>query len=57
MKQRIGEETQAESAPQIPNIEPWPEQVVEQVYRRMGRDWEAIEDAAARAQRKADWND
>lgn len=41
----------------ITNIKPWPESVVRAAYRRMGKEWDAIEDAATRAQGKPDFSD
>jgi hypothetical protein len=38
-------------------IEPWPKEVIEEAYRRIGTDWDAIEDIAIRAQGKPDFND
>jgi hypothetical protein len=41
----------------VTNIEPWPEPVVARAYKRIGRDWDAIEDAATRAQGTPHFND
>jgi hypothetical protein len=53
----IEQEATAMSPPRITNIDPWPRSVVEKAYRRMGRDWDALEDAAVRAQGKPDFSD
>ena len=53
----IEQEALVKSTPRVTNVEPLPKHVVEQAYRRMGRDWNAIEAAALRAQGKPDFND
>jgi hypothetical protein len=57
LRQVIEQETPAKPAARITNIEPWPKRAIEAAYRRMGKDWESIEDAATRAQGKPDFND
>jgi len=39
------------------NIEPWPKAILEKAYRRVGKEWDAIEEAATRAQGKPGFND
>jgi hypothetical protein len=53
----IEQEALVESTPRLTNVEPWPKRVIEKAYRRMGKDWNAIEDAAVRAQGKPNFND
>ena len=53
----IEQEALVNSPRRITNVDPWPESVVKQAYRRMGRDWEAIEAVATQAQGKPDFND
>jgi hypothetical protein len=57
LREVIEQEALVESAPRLTNVEPWPKRVIEKAYRRMGKDWNAIEDAALRAQGKPDFND
>jgi hypothetical protein len=53
----IEQEAVASSPRRITNVDPWPETVVRKAYRRMGRDWDALEDAAIRAQGRPGFND
>jgi CRISPR/Cas system-associated protein Csm6 len=57
LREVIEEEALVKTTPRVTNIEPWPKRVVEAAYRRMGRDWDGIEDAATRAQGRPDFND
>ena len=57
LREVIEEEALVKSTQRITNIEPWPQRVVEEAYRRMGKDWDAVETAATRAQGKPDFND
>jgi hypothetical protein len=57
LQEVIEQEARVESPQRITNIEPWPRRVVEEAYRRMGKDWTAIEDAATRAQGKPGFDD
>jgi hypothetical protein len=57
LREVIEQEALVESAPRLTNVEAWPKRVIEKAYRRMGKDWNAIEDAALRAQGKPDFND
>jgi hypothetical protein len=41
----------------ITNIDPWPEAVIARAYKRIGREWDAIEEAATRAQGTPDFDD
>ncbi len=53
----IEQEATAPSRPRVTNIKPWPRRVVEEAYRRMGRDWDKIEEIAIRAQGRPSFND
>jgi len=57
MKKNIEVKATVDSEPRDTNIEPWPKRVVEEAYRRIGKDWDAIEVTATRAQGKPDFND
>jgi hypothetical protein len=57
LQEVIDQEALVKSKPRITNIEPLPKRVVEEAYRRIGKDWNTIEDAAMRAQGKPDYND
>ena len=41
----------------LTTIEPWPKSVVEKAYKQMGGDWDALEEAATKAQGGLDFND
>src|SRR5277367_4339984 len=41
----------------LTNIEPWSKRTLEKAYKRMGLEWDALEEAAIRAQGKLDFND
>lgn len=45
LKRVIEQEARVKSLPRITNVEPWPKRVVEAAYRRMGNDWDAMENA------------
>jgi hypothetical protein len=53
----IEQEALVKTTPRVTNVEPWPRRVIEAAYRRMGRDWNAVEATAMRAQGKPDFND
>jgi hypothetical protein len=57
LQEVIEQEAVAKPTRRITNIEPWPRQVVERAYRRIGRDWNQIEEIATRAQGRPDFND
>jgi len=54
LREVIDQEALVKSPPRITNIKPWSKRVVEKAYRRIGKDWDALEDAAIRAQGKPD---
>jgi hypothetical protein len=41
----------------LTNIEPWPKSTLEKAYKQIGREWDALEEAATRAQGRLDFND
>ena len=53
----INQEAGKPGRKRLTNIEPWPRSTVEKAYQQMGRDWDALEDAATRAQGRPDFND
>ena len=53
----IEDEVIAKPAQRVTNIEPWPEEVVKEAYRRVGKEWDKLEEVATRAQGKPDFND
>ena len=53
----INEEVIAKPVRRVTNIEPWPAEVVEEACRRVGKEWDKLEEAATRAQGKPDFND
>jgi hypothetical protein len=53
----IEKEATLKKEPRITNIDPWPKGVVEKAYRRIGREWDKLEEAAIRAQGRPDMND
>ena len=57
LREVIEQEAVAKPARRVTNIQPWPRQVVEEAYRRMGSDWDKLEDVATKAQGKPDFND
>ena len=57
LREVIEQEALVKSARRITNIEPWPKRVIQEACRRIGKDWDAVEDAAIRAQGKPDFND
>ncbi len=57
LREVIEQEAVATVGGRITNIEPWPEPVVARAYKRMGKDWDAIEEAATRAQGRPDFSD
>ena len=57
LREVIEQEAVVTSARRITNIEPWPEKVIAQAYKRIGTEWDALEEAATRAQGTPDFND
>ena|ERR1700728_2593566 len=53
----IEQEAVAQPAGRITNIKPWPRQMLDKAYQRIAKDWDALEDAATRAQGRPDFND
>jgi hypothetical protein len=57
LREVIEKESVVTSARRITNIEPWPEAVIARAYKRIGKEWNALEEAATRAQGRPDFND
>jgi hypothetical protein len=58
LREVIEAEAQAQAPNRVTNVEPWPKGALAKAYRRRAREnWDAIEDAATRAQGKPDFND
>lgn len=57
LREVIEQEAEPKSPARITNVDPWPRGVVEKAYRRMGKEWDEIEDVATCAQDKPDFND
>ncbi len=53
IEQEAGESQQK----RLTNIEPWSKSTLEKAYKQMGREWDALEEAATLAQGKPDFND
>lgn len=53
----IEQEAVVKALPRITNVDPWPRKVIEAAYRRMGKDWDIIEEAAVRAQGPPNFDD
>jgi hypothetical protein len=53
----IDQEVIAKPAQRVTNIEPWPVEAVEKAYRRVGKEWDNIEEVATRAQGEPNFND
>ncbi|MGA2173825.1 MAG: hypothetical protein ABSH38_02465 [Verrucomicrobiota bacterium] len=41
----------------LTNIEPWSKSTLENAYKKMSAEWDALEEAATKAQGKPDFND
>jgi len=50
LREVIEQEAVVPLARRITNIEPWPELVITRAYKRIGWEWNEIEEAATRAQ-------
>lgn len=57
LREVIEQEAAVTPARRVTNIEPWPEAVIARAYKRLGREWDQIENAATRAQGKPGFND
>jgi hypothetical protein len=57
LREVIDQEAVDTAARRITNIEPWPEPVLARAYKRIGKEWDTIEEAATRAQGTPDLND
>ena len=55
---RVIEQEAGKSKPQrLTNIEPWSKNTLAKAYKMVGRDWDALEEAATKAQGRPDFND
>src|ERR1700743_1716620 len=55
---QVIEQEATESAPRrLTNIKPWPKTVLEKAYKQMGREWDALEEVAVKAQGRVDFDD
>ena len=41
----------------LTRLQPWSARTLKKAYRQMGREWDALEEAATKAQGKPDFND
>ena len=57
LREVIEQEAVITTARRVTNIEPWPEAVIARAYKRIGKEWDALEEAATRAQGTPDFND
>lgn len=57
LREVIEQEAVTDAGQRITNIQPWPRRVVEKAYKKMGSEWDKIENIATRAQGKPDFND
>ena len=53
----IEQEAATAKPDRITNIEPWTKAILEKAYKQIGREWDALEEAATRAQGMPDMND
>jgi hypothetical protein len=53
----IEQEAQGPKQKRLTNIEPWSKSTLEKAYKRVGREWDALEDTATRAQGRPNFND
>ena len=47
----------SEQAVRLTNIQPWPESELRKAYKRVGREWDEIEDLGTRAQGRPSMDD
>jgi hypothetical protein len=58
LREVIEAEAKAKSPDRVTNVEPWPKGALAKAYQRTaGEHWDAVEEAATRAQGKPDFND
>lgn len=57
MRFRIEQEVVKPKQKRLTNIEPWSKTTLEKACKQMGREWDALEEAATLAQGKPDFND
>ncbi len=57
LQEVIEREALVKPTQRLTDVEPWLQRMVKTAYRRMGKDWDALEAAALRAQGRPDFND
>jgi hypothetical protein len=57
LREVIEQEAVVRPAKRITNIDPWPEPVIARAYKRIGSEWDGIEEAASRAQGTPNFDD
>jgi hypothetical protein len=57
LREVIQQEAVFTTARRVTIIEPWPEPVIAQAYKRVGKEWDELEEAATSAQGRPDFND
>jgi hypothetical protein len=53
----IEQEAVESTRKRLTNIEPWPKGTLDKAYKQIGREWDKLEESAARSQGKPDFND
>jgi hypothetical protein len=57
LREVIEQEALVKSRPRVTNVEPLPKGILEAAYRRIGKEWDTIEEVATRAQGRPAFND
>jgi hypothetical protein len=60
LRRYLGQVIEAEAekpSARITNVEPWPKGVLEKAYKKVGKEWDDLEEQAIQAQGKPDFND
>jgi hypothetical protein len=53
----IEQEAGKHSHGRLTHLEPWSKSALEKAYKKIGREWDALEEAAVKAQGRPDFND
>ena len=53
----VEQETGKRRPGRLTRLEPWSSKTLKKAYQQMGREWDALEEAATKAQGKPDFND
>jgi len=53
----IDQEAGKSKSKRLTNIAPWSKSTLEKAYKKVGREWDSMEETATRAQGKPDFND